>query len=703
MRRQHLGLGALLLLTCTRPPAPAAPVPRATPTAPAPDPDSDSDGFLDSVDRCRADPGSEPDGCPIPDSDGDGYLDPYDRCVTRPETINGIADDDGCPDTLPPEGCSRIDGSPPSALFGPAAPPSAAQRPLLAPLPDVARLADAGVTVLPHTRDARGFFTDPQIQIPLSPDDTGLRDLERLVAVGGFADTDLDPAELIQIADALEPLAPDWQLTAELGPCPWDPRHRLARVRVQAPPPANDPRQIALLVETGAATAAAWPSIHAALLAFVATLAPGDRVALFSLGADPRLLVPATSDRAALLAALTRLTTPSLATPAAVRPDILAAGRLDPALPGPRHAIVVGHTAPADVAALHATTVHLVVPARLSASDAVVPDITHAPSFRELQRALLRAARPPSARPPELEIAAVPGALRGLRWLGGDNPRVLCDGPRIADTDDLVPGEVVTVLLELDVAATRGPLATIALRTGNDPPIRRLELIDDRRATAPSLAMQVARIAAELALLTHRTKPWPALPDIFSARGARRLAALEREAAALIARDPTGAAARLHTILVGLRRAAPTARRHAVALRAHFTRDDDDASYRAEVRAYTDAERRARTANYFDLATRLTAVGTLYTDIFVGLSRRHPALRWELIAHCDDHELADPAVCAAIATRRGEVVRDRLVARGISPPLLTIRPARADERYPQAAQARMRADQRRVDFMPIAR
>lgn len=547
MRRPQPGLGALLLLACTRPDAPpAAPVLAAAPPIAAPELDDDGDGFLDSVDRCRADPGVEPDGCPYPDSDGDGLLDRDDRCVTRRETVNGIADDDGCPEALPPNGCPRIDGSPPAARFGPAAPPPAALRPLLAALPDVARLADPGVTVLPYSPDARGFLTDAKINIPLSPDDTDFRNLERLVAASGFMDDDLDPAELVQLAGALEPSAPASPLTVEFGPCPWRPRHRLARVRVQAP-------------------------------------------------------------------------------------------------------------------------------------------------------------AAPASAPLELELITNPAALRSLRWLGGDDPHVLCDGPRIARTGELAPGAVVTVLLELDAAATRDPLATLALRAGDGPPIQQLDLLDDHR-DAPSLAMQVARIAAELALLTRRSEPWPALPDVFSSRGGRRIAALEREAAALVPRDPTGTVARLHAVLVGLRRVAPTARRHALAVRAHFTRDPNDASDRAEVRDYTEAERRARTANYFELATRLTAVGTLHADIFVRLSRRTPPeLRWELVAHCDDRELADPAACTAIATRRGEVVRERLIARGVDPSLLSIRPATADERDPQAADARMRADQRRVDFTPVRR
>ena len=38
-------------------------------------------------------------GCPEPDRDHDGIPDALDRCPDEPETVNGVADDDGCPDT----------------------------------------------------------------------------------------------------------------------------------------------------------------------------------------------------------------------------------------------------------------------------------------------------------------------------------------------------------------------------------------------------------------------------------------------------------------------------------------------------------------------------------------------------------------------------------------------------------------------------
>ncbi len=60
-------------------------------------PDRDGDGVPDSDDPCPEVPGPRIfKGCP--DTDGDGIPDSTDQCPLEPETINGINDDDGCPD-----------------------------------------------------------------------------------------------------------------------------------------------------------------------------------------------------------------------------------------------------------------------------------------------------------------------------------------------------------------------------------------------------------------------------------------------------------------------------------------------------------------------------------------------------------------------------------------------------------------------------
>ena len=97
-----------------------------------PDPDNDHDGIPDLEDKCpnEAEDGKPPfphDGCPVrpvaatpppaaeaepepepeidaavcaaPDRDHDGIPDAQDRCPDQPETVNGVDDDDGCPDS----------------------------------------------------------------------------------------------------------------------------------------------------------------------------------------------------------------------------------------------------------------------------------------------------------------------------------------------------------------------------------------------------------------------------------------------------------------------------------------------------------------------------------------------------------------------------------------------------------------------------
>jgi hypothetical protein len=104
-----------------------------------PDPDNDKDGIPDLQDKCPndAEDGQPPyphDGCPLGkgpdavtaapaapepeaedpacaelDSDHDGIPDAQDRCPDQPETINGVDDEDGCPDTGGLE-VARLDG-----------------------------------------------------------------------------------------------------------------------------------------------------------------------------------------------------------------------------------------------------------------------------------------------------------------------------------------------------------------------------------------------------------------------------------------------------------------------------------------------------------------------------------------------------------------------------------------------------------------
>lgn len=70
--------------------------------------DRDADGVADADDRCPdrdedLDGIEDQDGCPDIDDDRDEVLDAADRCRLAAETRNGFRDDDGCPDMLPEE------------------------------------------------------------------------------------------------------------------------------------------------------------------------------------------------------------------------------------------------------------------------------------------------------------------------------------------------------------------------------------------------------------------------------------------------------------------------------------------------------------------------------------------------------------------------------------------------------------------------
>jgi outer membrane protein OmpA-like peptidoglycan-associated protein len=66
-------------------------------------PDSDFDGIPDTADACKLEPEDldgmeDEDGCPEEDRDLDGVSDRRDRCATEPEDLDGFEDSDGCPD-----------------------------------------------------------------------------------------------------------------------------------------------------------------------------------------------------------------------------------------------------------------------------------------------------------------------------------------------------------------------------------------------------------------------------------------------------------------------------------------------------------------------------------------------------------------------------------------------------------------------------
>jgi len=83
----------------------AEPVPRPARVEPPPvvDRDSDGDGIVDRLDSCPTEPETfngvaDDDGCPEPDPDGDGLIGAADHCPDVAEDFDGFEDDDGCPE-----------------------------------------------------------------------------------------------------------------------------------------------------------------------------------------------------------------------------------------------------------------------------------------------------------------------------------------------------------------------------------------------------------------------------------------------------------------------------------------------------------------------------------------------------------------------------------------------------------------------------
>lgn len=139
--------------------------------------DDDGDGIPDAQDACRdrdedMDGIEDQDGCPDIDDDRDEILDLADACRLGAETINGYRDSDGCPDTLPAQLAALVPD--PGALTfrsGSAQPRGSARRTLTRVARVLAQYDQVRVLIVGHTDDRE------------APDDAAGLSLRRAEAV----------------------------------------------------------------------------------------------------------------------------------------------------------------------------------------------------------------------------------------------------------------------------------------------------------------------------------------------------------------------------------------------------------------------------------------------------------------------------------------------------------------------------------------
>ncbi len=163
---------------------------------------------------------------------------PVDLCPDADETRNGYRDADGCPDEPPTAMVYFADGLRP-VLF--TAKPIAGRgapgvQSVFFSTPD-----DAASEVYPHNRLGRFVTTAETPRSTLAPsNDTSAYPLLRRF----LADGALPPIGVLRIESLIDYFTPtdlsSWPYSgprfdvhAEIGPCPWNPSHRLAHLRVQ--------------------------------------------------------------------------------------------------------------------------------------------------------------------------------------------------------------------------------------------------------------------------------------------------------------------------------------------------------------------------------------------------------------------------------------------------------------------------------------
>lgn len=253
-------------------------------------------------------------GEPSRDGDSDGVADDVDRCPEDEETSNGHRDDDGCPDE-PPVGRAYFSNGLRGVRFGRSE-----------PVPRSG--ADAPVGYFFSTTDERttenypyvppGRFVavaaSPRSTLAANADTAAFPQLRRFL-VGGT----VPPAGIVRVESLIDyfedeapPVAAEGlAIGAEVGPCPWAPKHRLVRVRVQAAEAPPRPRLFVLAIDVSGSMGGPerLPLLRRGLGTLLDGLQADDRVAVVGFAGTAEVALPPTSvqARAEIEAAIARL------------------------------------------------------------------------------------------------------------------------------------------------------------------------------------------------------------------------------------------------------------------------------------------------------------------------------------------------------------------------------------------------------------
>ena len=624
------------------------------------------------------------------DNDGDRVADDRDRCLHEDETWNGHEDEDGCPDE-PPMILASF-GSTPGAFFE--ADPGAA----------TASLHRRG-RASAHA-DADGFvFVAAAPRVALEPhrDPTSFGAVRRILAAGK-----LPPRPAIALDGFLHAVTYDkpatgdapLALSVELGPCPWNPDHRLAHVLLQARLVDPPPRALVFLVDVSDSmrTSDRLPVVQRALTGLLDRLRPHDRFALAVYGSTSGRVLPLTpaSERATITAAITTLTDGGSLAQGEGLPLAYA---LLADVPGDRSVVVLtdgdmgigqrrkqlwnAHDLDAQVAPQLRVGTSLQVidmgtdepyagPLLSAAGHGEHRRVT---SPAELRRALDRitAGSRPVATAVKLDVAFDPARVRAYRQLGDD---LFEHGPatrKRAPGFSLGSGEAATAVYELIPASPEdGPLLTITARAST--PRARLELRQTlRKSRTQNPGSANFRLAAALTglglLLAERTPQDEARYTLLTAlaRGTITDASQDdrRELAALL---------------------ADLQERH----------EDLEMSRAATSRWLHD---NTPTPQALRSAGSLSTKSVQHLQRSAATLREFPTIRFEVTGHSDEREGATLEEREAIALTRARVIATYLVTvEGIDPDRLVLRSAGAREPIDASSSARGRALNRRVDF-----